>query len=315
MSHRKTLLIVNPAAGKESGLEAVRLQAAAWSARTGVEADIRITVGRGHAIEIARQAAESNVPMLLVACGGDGTLNEVINGALGAENIVVGHYPCGTGNDFIRVFSGDTGNFRDLGALLDGYPVDLDLIRDEAGRVCLNVCSIGFDARVPVAMHTFRRLGFLGPKIPYNLAILHCLMKGVHEPYRVAVNGEEQSGRYSLICAMNGRYYGGGFNPTPDAMPDDGLMDVLIVDAISIPAFAKMIGTYSRGGYRELSHIIRHYRTPELEVIPEKPSAVNFDGETGESGHLKLRVLYRALKFQIPKGNKLKENREYKSND
>lgn len=313
MTPGRNLLIVNPAAGRSSCLASVKAQAEAWSARTGRDVDIRETVGRGHAAEIARQAAESGKPALLIACGGDGTLNEVVNGAYGASNLTVGHYPCGTGNDFIRVFSGETEKFKDLGALLDGYPVELDLI-DAGGRICLNVCSIGFDARVPVAMHSFRRLGFLGAKIPYNLAILHCLMKGMHEPYRIIVGGEEKSGSYTMVCAMNGRYYGGGFNPVPEAMPDDGMMDVLVVDAVSIPVFAKVIGAYSSGGYKELSNIIKHYRVSELEVVPEKPRPVNFDGETGETEHLCLRVLPRALKFLVPEGVYLEESDENQSN-
>ncbi len=307
MTLRRNLLIVNPAAGRYSCLERVKAQAAAWSARTGQEVDIRETVGRGHASEIARQVAEDGRPALLLACGGDGTLNEVVNGARCAPDIVIGHCPCGTGNDFIRVFSGDTEKFRDIGSLLDGHAVAIDLI-DAGERVCLNVCSIGFDARVPVAMHSFRKLGFLGPKAPYNLAILHCLMKGVHEPYRLVVGGEEKTGRYTLICAMNGQFYGGGFNPTPESMPDDGLMDVLAVDAVSIPAFARLIGIYSSGGYRRLSNIIKHYRVSELEIVPEKPRPVNFDGETGESGHLRLHVLPGMLKFQIPIGVNIERN-------
>ena len=309
----RNMLIVNPAAGRANCLNAVKTQAEAWSGRTGREVEIFETARRGHATAIAKQAAQSGVPAVLIACGGDGTLNEVVNGAKDAPHLAVGHCPYGTGNDFLRVFSGKTENFKDIGALLDGTAMEMDLI-DAGGRLCLNVCSMGFDARVPVAMHSFRKLGFMGPKIPYNLAILHCLMKGVHEPYHLLVGGDEYIGNYTLICAMNGRYYGGGFNPVPEALPDDGLIDVLAVDAMTRMHFMRQVKIYASGRYRDLPLLIRHYRVPELEIAPERPGPVNYDGETGKSGRLRIRILPRALKFMVPEGVYIQKFGDNRSN-
>ncbi len=311
MKKRRIVFIVNPRAGLQNCLEEIKVLASILLVEGGLDIDIFVTERSGHAQELARLAAERE-PCILVACGGDGTLNEVVNGSIGVGDAQVTHFPAGTGNDFIRMF-GDTDRFHALIELLHGDVVSVDAL-ECGGKYCLNVCSIGFDARVPAAMRNFRRMSFLGAKMPYNLAIVQCLMKGIHAPYDVEVDGEFLSGRYTLIAAMNGQYYGGGFNPTPEAQPDDGYMDVLLVRALSLHKFASAIGAYSKGRHRDLSDIIMYRRARSVNIVPEKPELVNLDGESAVLDKMSINVLHNAVDFLVPKGSKFNNVVEIFSN-
>ena len=99
----------------------------------------------------------------------------------------------------------------------------------------------------------------------YGLSALANIIKGVHRPYRIALNGEVLEGEFTLIFADNGRWYGSGFHPAPDADPCDGLLDVLLVQPVSRLQVAIIIGKYKRGLYANYPELIRHVRTRHLK--------------------------------------------------
>ena len=209
------LFIMNPHAGKydrsQEMLEKVRTimagRRAEWSAAR--------TEGPGHAIRLVEEAARQGDPLRVYACGGDGTLNEVVNGAAGLEHVAVTHCPMGSGNDFLRIFGQDAGRFWHLDQLLDGPQVPMDLI-DCNGRYSLNVCSVGFDARIGFGAADFKKLPLVSGSTAYQLSALRTIIRGIHLPYQVEIDGEAMPGdRFTLLCACNGRYYG-RIQPQPD---------------------------------------------------------------------------------------------------
>ena len=107
----KHLFLINPAAGACD--RSVQLSTAIRKSFDGADFEIHISKGPGDCTRITKQAAQAGSPLRVYACGGDGTLNEVINGAAGFEHVFVTHVPYGSGNDFIKIFS-DTSAFRDL---------------------------------------------------------------------------------------------------------------------------------------------------------------------------------------------------------
>ena len=238
--------------------------------------------------------------MRLYACGGDGTLNEVVCGMAGFENAAVTHYPGGSGNDSIKVFS-DTAPFFDLERLLDADETRFDLISCN-GTYCANILSIGLDAKIGTDIARFKRLPFVSGKGAYILSILANVLSGRSAHYVVEVNGEQIDAEQTLICVCNGRWYGGGFNPVPEAEPDDGLLDVLLVKKVSLLQVAAVIGKYQKGKYADYPALIRHERCTKLTIRCDTPSVVNIDGEALHTDFLDISLKPKALRFFYPKG-------------
>ena len=224
----KHLFVINPAAGKYDHTAELSNRIKAECEARGLDYAIRVSQKPGDCTAITREAAAAGEETRVYACGGDGTLNEVVCGAAGAANLAVTHYPCGSGNDFVKNFR-EPAAFSDLARLLDAEEAALDLI--QVGEdYSLSICSMGIDARIGTEIQTYKRLPLVSGKGAYNLSTIVNLIKGIHRHYVVEIDGQTIDGRFTLICVCNGRFYGGGYEPVPQARPDDGkLEDVFTV--------------------------------------------------------------------------------------
>ena len=297
----KHLFIVNPAAGKHDQTEEFTARIKAACEPWKLDYEIRVSSRKGNCTELAREAAQTGEALRIYACGGDGTLNEVVCGVVGYPNAAVTHFPGGSGNDFIRIFD-DPAAFRDLDRLLDPDEAEFDLIRVGELGYALNICSVGIDARVADLQSRCKRLPLITGSGAYNLALVRGVLGGVQRRYRVELDGKELDGQQSLICIANGRFYGGGWMPVPDAMPDDGMLDVLIVKPVALVTLLRVIGTYKHGGYRELPDFITHYRVRELRITSPNDRIVNADGEIMDASEVCFSVAEEKLRFFYPKG-------------
>ena len=295
----KHIFIINPAAGKhdQTGEFSEKIRAAC----ADLDYEICISRAPGDCARIARQAVEAGGEVRLYACGGDGTLNEVVNGAAGHANAAVTHFPGGSGNDFIKIFS-DPAAFRDLERLVEGEEASFDLIRCHDGSYGLNICSMGFDARVGTDMGKYKHLPLISGSGAYMLSVVANLIKGVHEHYVVDIDGQVFDARQTLICIASGRWYGGGFNPVPEAEPDDGTLDVLLIKKISRLTVAKVVGIYKAGRYKELAKLVRHYSCKKVTVRCDKESVINLDGELLRAKDATFEVVPKGIRFFYPKG-------------
>ena len=258
------------------------------------------TKARGDATEFIKQHTDLDFD-LIVVCGGDGTLNEVVNGVVGFDNAAVTHFPGGSGNDSIKVFSNPAA-FASIDRLLDAEETRFDLIRCN-DTYALNVLSIGFDARVGTDIARFKRLPLVTGKGAYILSILSNMLHGLSAQYTVTLgSGETISGQKTMICICNGRWYGGSFNPVPDAEPDDGLLDVLIVEKVNLLQVAGVIGKYQKGHYADYPHLIRHVRCHTVRVECEQENVVNVDGEAIRTTDAQIELIPQAIRFFYPRG-------------
>ena len=274
----KHVFIVNPAAGKSDRTESCRKLIDAAFVPRGLQYELLVSQAPGDCRKLAQQAAASGEEVRLYACGGDGTLNEVVNGVIGCPNAAVTHYPGGSGNDAIKIFD-DPAAFTSIERLLSAEEAPFDLIRCN-DSYALNVLSIGFDARVGTDIARFKRLPLVTGKGAYVLSILSNMVHGLSADYTVTLDsGEVLSGQKTMICICNGRWYGGGFNPVPEAEPDDGLLDVL-----------------------EYPELIRHARCRSLRIECAERSVVNVDGEAVYTTDAKIEVVPHAIRFFYPKG-------------
>ena len=303
------VFIVNPVSGKADASGTLVPKIIAAAKQCGAAYEIVLTERPGHAVELARRQAQAGGPVRLYACGGDGTLNEVLAGAQGFENAAVGCVPCGSGNDFVRNFGGRQA-FLDLPAQLRGRQERIDLIQTDRG-IAAAICSAGLDAQVAYGIPRFRRLPFCGGSMAYNLSIVQCLCGRLGHKLRVTADGEEITGDFLMLAVCNGRAYGGGFQAAPEADLQDGLLDLVLVKKISRLQIAGVVGAYKQGAHLQngtvapaFEHIVLYRRVKQVAVEPldGRPIVVTQDGESGPRAGLRAAVLPLAARVILPAG-------------
>ncbi len=300
----KHLFIINPAAGgRNHTKEYSELIHKVCRARKA-DYTILVSTAPGEAIRIARKAAELTADMgeelRIYACGGDGTLNEVMNGAAGFDNVAVSVLSGGSGNDFVKIFD-DPQAFFDLHRLMDAEEVTFDLIRCNED-LSLNICSVGLDARIGTDVQKYKRIPMLDGFRAYVASTVVQVLQGIFEHYVVEIDGEVFDDEFTFVCVCNGRFYGGGFNPVPDADPTDGKLDVLLARKVSLAQVAKLIGKYKNGQYREMPNELIYRRTDSVRVICDKVSVINLDGELRKAQEINMSVAKEKIRFFYPKG-------------
>ena len=297
----KHVFIVNPAAGKFDRTESYQNMVREAFAPRGVEYEILVSQAPGECRRLAHEIAASGEEARIYACGGDGTLNEVVNGVAGFDNVAITHFPGGSGNDSIKVFSNPAA-FAYIDRLLDADEARFDLIRCN-DTYSLNILSLGFDARVGTDIARFKRLPLVSGKGAYVMSIFSNIVHGLSAKYEIAFDdGETIAGEKTLVCVCNGRWYGGGFNPVPEAEPDDGLLDVLVVEKVNLLQVASVIGSYQKGLYANYPELIRYKRCRSLRIACEEESVVNVDGEALYTREAEIAVVPQAIRFFYPKG-------------
>ena len=296
----KHLFIINPAAGSRNQTEDYRKKIAQVCESRGLDYSIRVSGAPGRCCKIAREAAESGESYRIYACGGDGTLNEVVNGAAGFPNVSVTVFSGGSGNDFARMFS-EPDAFKSLERLLDAEEVEFDLIKCNE-NYSLNICSVGLDARIGHDVASYKRIPLLSGFRAYAVSTVVNVIRGISEHYVVEVNGERFDGQQTLICACNGRFYGGGFCPVPHADPTDGKLEVLLIRDVSRLKVAQVVGAYKNGKYADYPDIIRYFRADHVRILCDKPTGINLDGEKREAEIIDIRIADEKLRFFYPKG-------------
>ena len=299
----KHLFLINPAAGKRDCTATLSQQINELCRASGLDYRIRVSKTPGDITVFTREAAESGEETRVYACGGDGTLNEAVCGAAGAANLAVTHFPCGSGNDFIKNFDHPEA-FRELENLLDAEERTLDLIQ-VGDRYSLSICSIGLDARVGTEIAKYKRLPLVSGAGAYTLSTVANLIKGVHRHYVVEVAGERIDDRFTLICVCNGRFYGGGYEPVPEARPDDGKLEVLLVNKVTRFQVAGLIGKFKAGRWAEYPNLFRHFTANRVLIHCDGEEVVNLDGEARRGKDVEICLSDKKLRFFYPHSTKL----------
>ena len=275
-------IIVNPAARRGDGLRLAReLKSLAGERGDAVWVE---TQRAGHAVDLARQAAEEGCSVV-AAVGGDGTVHEVANGLMRAAaeaRPALGVVPIGSGNDFV-VGAGLRADPQE--ALLsilssrETRPLDLGRVRDNNGRdeYFVNVIGIGLDASVTYRARNMRWLrGF-----PMYLgALMRAMIQDFHTPHvEIAFDdGRSVSGPAMMIAVSNGTREGGGFNITPRADIADGVLDFAMIGPVSRARLLRIIPDVMKGTH-ERHPEIRFDRVRRLGLRSRQPLAVHFDGD------------------------------------
>lgn len=305
----KHVFIVNPVSGKADASGALVPRIITAAKALGADYSIELTEYHRHAVELAQRAAGSaEGPVRLYACGGDGTFGQVLQGAWQHPNAEVTCVPCGSGNDFIRNY-GTKEDFLDLPGLIQGEAIPIDLIRTPFG-VSASICSAGLDAQVAYGIPKFRRVPLCGGSMAYNLSIIECLCGKLSHRVRIEIDGETLEEDCILAAICNGTTYGGGYMAAPEAILDDGLLDIVVVRRLSRLRIAKVLGIYQKGRHVKDGRVIpsledvmifRRARRVRVTPLDGQPLVVNLDGECAPQPGLEAEVLPLAGRIALPK--------------
>lgn len=293
------LFIINPAAGSRNRAKEYKEKIEAAFAGTDLSYRIEVSAAPGECARIAREAAETGEEYKIYSCGGDGTMNEIINGVAGYPNVSVTMYAGGSGNDFTKLFS-EPDAFRDLPRLLDSREAEFNLIKCN-DKYSLNICSAGLDARIGIDVANYKRLPLLSGFRAYVVSAVVNVIRGISQHFVVEIEDERIDDDFTMICICNGRFYGGGFNPVPEADPSDGLLDVLLVKKVSRLQVPAVVGKYKNGRYKELPHLVRHIRTTSLKISCGQNSGIQLDGEVLMAQEAEFSVAPYKIRFFYPK--------------
>ena len=309
------LFILNPKAGVKNPIkqvtEEIRRAFILNTDRTEEKYDIVLTEYKGHATEIASRACEENPGFTIIyACGGDGTLHEVVNGVAEKENVAVCPVPVGSGNDFVRYFEGYTKeDFTDISALIHGQEISCDLLR--CGNIySINSISAGLDAYTNMRQQKVKKLPLVSGGAAYKLALGYSFFSSMKNPIRFEVDGKEillGDGYVSLAVAANGKWYGGGFKATPLAEINDGQMDFLAVPTISRMEFLKYVGDYKRGDHLKTMPKVFYTKCKKIKMISDQPLCLQADGENFYQENPEIEILPASLRLILPR---IKEEKE-----
>ena len=312
MTHH--LFIVNPAAGKADRTEAIEKAVRSAKEQGDVEGEVslyRTTAPRDATAYLTKYLRETEEEVRVYACGGDGTLNEVVRGiyASGKENVALGVVPTGSGNDFVRGFSIPESRFRSVRHMMKGTVTPIDLIRvtSEEGEehVCINVASAGFDAAVCRRMQTFRRMPMMGGSMAYNMALVRQFLGHLGHKFQVFGDGKPMKtpnkDEYLFTVVANGKYYGGGYCCSPKSSLSDGLLNLVMIESIPRAQFPGLLGPYRKGEYFEkLEGRMLHKTVKTVEFRGETPLDMNLDGEIIALKNPTLVVLHHAIGLILP---------------
>jgi len=289
----RTRVILNPRAGGAASLAEIREALGRLSG-----AEVRETEGEGHATELARQAAEDGFE-LVVAAGGDGTLNEVLNGlAVDLSAVRLGVVPLGTGNDFVRSIGVPAELDEAVEVLCRGRTRRIDVARASAGaatRYFLNMSAGGFSNEIDELMdpEVKRRWGPLA----YVRSAAMAIPELTAHHARIVLDGEEELevDLYAMVVA-NARYVASGIPAAPSARLDDGALDVLVFRETTAAQLAGLLPRALLGRHEESEHVVWR-RAQRVEVEADPPLPFNADGEPIGDSPATFEILPRALEI------------------
>lgn len=296
MTSPRARLIVNPSSGREHGVEqAAAIVAGLRRKYAGVE--VFFTQGDGDAEEAAQQALKDRCGAIFVA-GGDGTLNEAVNGIAAVNALDAVHFgivPLGTGNDFASALGIPLEIDEALEVLLRGTLLDVDLGRVN-GRVFLNTSGGGYVAEVSIAVTP--QLKTIAGRLAYLIGGAQALLE--YEPVRATVKVEPGHVTFDLglyaYAVCNSRLIGGGRLIAPEAIIDDGLLDVCLIEEMSAVEFVALGRKVADGGHVDDPRV--HYLQGSSVVIDfARDTNINTDGEVLSATRAEYTVLPRAARF------------------
>lgn len=306
---RKTVFIVNPrSANGATGRNWTRIdQEIRRGLGTGY--DVRFTEGQGHATALTSEAIKEGYE-LVVAMGGDGTINEVVNGFFEEEkplnpNAALAVMSVGTGSDFVKTLEFPTTPFEAAGRIKSGnvWAVDLGkcsyvgLDGEQDSRFFINIAGFGQEGAVVDKVN--RTTKAFGGQISFLWAILTTLLTYENKltKYRID-DGAEEEKVLSTFAVANGRFYAGGIKAAPNAQLDDGLFDIVSIGDMGFLEAVSSLGKFRNGTYLQIPKV-SSWRGRTVVASSEETQLVEMEGEVVGRLPARFEMLPKAMKLIV----------------
>ena len=304
----KHLIVANFSAGTNKDPEALKAKIA--EAFEGLDYEIYATTGPRSCVPFLKEYCSKHKKdtVRVYACGGDGTIHEVVDGIIGLPNVELAIIALGTGNDFVKIYGGKE-KFQDFKVMINSgaKPIDISKLtstRFEEPWYSINVINFGFDAMVG-AIGNKNKLK--GKKDPYGFgnAIVPSLVHGRFNKIILAADGEKLNKDKLLLGSVaQGQWIGGEYHASPKSVNNDGLLDVCVVKPMTL--FGLLLGLF--GKYHDGKHLddkglakkIVYRQAKVVDITCPSDIDVCVDGEMIRGDNFKVEILPAALKLVIP---------------
>lgn len=309
----KTIFAVNPKAGKGNRIENLTADIEKIKNSNKYDIEIYFTKCQGDAENFVKKYCTEHIneELRFIACGGDGTLNEVLNGAINHENVSIGVVPIGTGNDFCRNFPTEC-DFTNVEAQVYGKTVKCDAVKHNVElngkvneRYCTNMFNIGFDCNVADMTASMKKIPLISGSVAYLISIFAILIKKKGANLRISADNKEiYKGGLLLTSIANGSFCGGGVFSNPMAAINDGMIDVNIVKNISRTRLISLLPSYMKGTHMQIKNIDKillytKCKTMEIEALDGNMRLCT-DGEISDAHKVTLESVHNAFNFVLP---------------
>jgi diacylglycerol kinase family enzyme len=302
------LFIINPAAYEIKGRlnETIRGVKDFFSENAHLPYDIHISRWERDATGFIHRYAHDTDEFLRVhVMGGTGSLFEAVNAVIGLPNLQLAAYPYGRSNEFLRYFGSEKMHlFNSIRSQVFSNVMALDTIR--CGHNFSIVSGmVGLEALTDRDSNNFK---FKNPRIPHDLSYILPAVKRIISPdalyrhYKIDIDGQKLDGEYVSILVANAPCYGKNMNPAVDAHPNDGILDIYMIQAMSKPLTIMTMFPYLSGNYHKHPDRILHYRGKRITISTDDVICLSLDGEIFYENEVIFEVIPYSIDFVCPYG-------------
>lgn len=275
----KYIFIVNPESAKGNAMKIIG-NIEKVCKQEHIEYEVCYTLAQGDATRLAQSYKDDE--NIIYAVGGDGTLSEVLNGVIGTKN-KIGIIPAGSGNDFYRTV-------KELAKA--EIESDVGVIN---GKYFLNIACVGIDAEVANNVPLMKKKN-VKVKNLYTASILYTFTHFKFKQIHFKSQEKDEKGNFTILSICNGRYYGGGYNISPEASLEDNYFDVYYINKLRLPSIINLLLKLKKGKL-EQDKRTNHFKTNNITVTSEEPIRFNVDGETIENTKFEIKIIPKAIKI------------------
>jgi len=301
MKNKKCVFILNPIAGNGyAGRYVGKVREVIETYK--LNAQIVFTERKRHATELA-EAFYNDGYRCFITVGGDGTVNETAQGIVGKSDATLGVVSAGTGNDFIQILGfSDLFTDKDWEILLEGNTIEMD-VGNCNGNYFLNGMGLGFDAQVAVENYDASEAVKKGSQLKYWRQVIKTIFLYKEKNMTTHTNGDKYETKCFINTVSNGRRFGGDFFLTPKAIANDGLLDVCMIDELSIIKRLAILLKVPKGAHLE-DEKVNYYQTDKLILEFDQEVPHHLDGELFSSKRYEISILPKVLNvIYNPYGN------------